>query len=86
METEENWALNFQHTERILEVGRLVGEDKINAKLSGLVPIVHDPDYSDTSAALFATDEGDREVETWAKAARNQGRVVKKMTAAIAEY
>lgn len=82
--TQTDWTFDSQHTERILEVGRLVGEDKMAAKLNGVVPIVHDPHYSDASAALFAADEEiGTENETWARAAKNLGRVVKRMTAAI---
>lgn len=86
-ETQDNLSLDIQHTERILKVGRLVGEDKINIRLSGLVPIIHDSDYNDASEAFFATDdESGMEDETWAREAKDQERIVKRMTAAITHY
>lgn len=84
-ETRNNWAADFKHTETVLEVGRIVGEDKINMKLSGQVPVVQDPDYHDASNTFFGRVEEDGERETWAYAAKSQGKIVKRMTAAIAK-
>lgn len=85
-ETRNNWAAEFKHTQTVLEIGRMVGEDKINMKLSGQVPVVQDPEYHDASNAFFGRVEEDgAERETWAYAAKSQGKIVKRMTAAIAK-
>lgn len=84
-ETRNNWATDFEHTETVLEVGRTVGEDKINMKLSGQVPVVQDPDYHEALNTFFGRVEEDGERETWAYAAKSQGKLVKRITAAIAK-
>ena len=85
-ETRNNWAAEFKHIETVLEVGRMVGEDKIDMKLSGQVSVVHNPEYHDASNAFFGgVEEDGAERETWAYAAKSQGKIVKRMTAAIAK-
>ena len=85
-ETRNNWAAEFRHTEAVLEVGKMVGENKINMKLSGQIAVVQNAEYHDASNAFFGRVEDDgAESETWAYAARSQGKIVKRMTAAIAK-
>lgn len=85
IETRHNWATDFKHTETVLEVGRTVGEDKINMKLSGHGPVVQDPDYHEASTTFFGRVDEDGERETWAYAAKSQRKIVKRIIAAIAK-
>ena len=84
--TQNDRALDVQHTETILESGVLVGDDRINHKLSGRVQAMHDPGYTDASKALFAEkSEDETKGDSWARVAKDQGRIVKRMVSSIAE-
>ncbi len=76
-------AAELTDAKAILETGRMVGEDKIRAILTGSSISPEDPNQIKASDALFAAKDQDAESLSWAVAAREQGKIMKKLTAAI---
>lgn len=79
----DKWSKEVQETERVIEIGRRVGENKVASLLA--VPQAADvgPGSKQVTEMLFSTTNETAEETKWADLARKNGQMVKKLTAAL---
>lgn len=80
---DQKWAKESHDTERMLQMGRRVGESQITAILAGPQASEAGPDYKKVSETLFLATNKTAEDVTWAEVAKEQEKLVKRLVATL---